>query len=160
MTGPVLLCYDGSDDAKHAISEAGRLLGPRPALAVHIWEPLSAVFLWNPLLGSPGPLAEPAEEIDAAGAETAGELASEGAEVARAAGFEAEPLAVKSTEGVWPMVVRLAEEREAAAVVMGERGRSGVSSALVGSVTSGVVHHCTRPVVVIPWRERRTARRL
>jgi hypothetical protein len=41
--GPLLLCYDGSDDAKHAIEHAGRLLGGREALVVTVWQPTPAL---------------------------------------------------------------------------------------------------------------------
>src|SRR5918994_1464992 len=37
--GPLLLCYDGSEDAKHAIEHAGRVLGGRDALVVTVWQP-------------------------------------------------------------------------------------------------------------------------
>src|SRR3954452_25350813 len=40
--GPLLLCYDGSEDAKHAIGHAGRLLGGRDALVVTVWQPTAA----------------------------------------------------------------------------------------------------------------------
>lgn len=35
-----LLCFDGSQDAEAAISKAGELLGPRPAVVLTVWEPL------------------------------------------------------------------------------------------------------------------------
>ena len=35
--GPLLLCYDGSDAAAHAIERAGLLLGGRNALVVTVW---------------------------------------------------------------------------------------------------------------------------
>src|SRR3954454_20921673 len=41
--GPLLLCYDGSEDAKHAIEHAGRVLGGREALVVTVWQPTPAV---------------------------------------------------------------------------------------------------------------------
>ncbi len=37
--GPLLICYDGSEDAKHAIESAGTLLAARPALVLTVWEP-------------------------------------------------------------------------------------------------------------------------
>src|SRR5918992_3718125 len=40
--GPLLLCYDGSEDAKHAIEHAGSLLGGRDALVVTVWQPTPA----------------------------------------------------------------------------------------------------------------------
>ena len=152
--GPVLLCFDGSDDARRAIERAGAILGGGPALVVHVWEPLSSVMLRNPLIHSPGPLAEQAAELDEAGAEAAERLTAEGVEVARGAGFEASPLCIRSDQRtVWPVIVRLAEERRARAVVLGSRGLSKVGSMLLGSVSSGVVHHCRQPSLVVPSRE-------
>ena len=149
---PALLCFDGSDDARRAIAEAGALLGGGPALVVHVWEPLSALILRNPLIHSPGPLVEQAAELDAAGDEAARLLAEEGARIARTAGFDAEPVSIKADDRVWARIVELAEKRDARAVVLGPRGLSRVGSALLGSVSSGVVHHCRRPVLVIPPR--------
>lgn len=152
-TGPVLLCFDGSEDARRAIERAGAILGGGPALVVHVWEPLSAVVLRNPLVHSPGPLAEQAADLDEAGAATAERLTEEGVRVARAAGFDAAPLCVRSDQRVWPAIVRLAEERQARAVVLGSRGLSKVGSMLLGSVSNGVVHHCRQPSLVVPSRE-------
>ena len=152
-TGPVLLCFDGSDDARRAIERAAAILGGGPALVVHVWEPLSSVILRNPLIHSPGPLAEQAADLDEAGAEAAERLTAEGVEVARAAGFDAAPLCLRSDQRVWPAIVRLAEERRARAVVVGSRGLSKVGSMLLGSVSNGVVHHCRQPSLVVPSRE-------
>jgi nucleotide-binding universal stress UspA family protein len=35
-------------------------------------------------------------------------------------------------------------------IVVGARGLSTVASALLGSVSNAVVHHCKRPVLVVP----------
>jgi hypothetical protein len=43
--GPVLLSFDGSDDAANGIAAAGRLLRPRPAVVVTVLEPIE---LWAP----------------------------------------------------------------------------------------------------------------
>ena len=37
--GPLLLCYDGSEDARHAIQRAGSLFPGRRALVVTVWQP-------------------------------------------------------------------------------------------------------------------------
>ena len=153
QTGPVLLCFDGSGDSRRAIERAGALLGGGPALLVHVWEPLSSVVLRNPLIQSPGPLAEQAADLDEAGAEAAERLTAEGVEIARAAGFEAAPLCIRSDQRIWPAIVGLAEERHARAVVLGSRGLSKVGSILLGSVSNGVLHHCRRPALVVPSRE-------
>src|SRR4051812_30555535 len=41
--GPLLLCYDGSEDARHAIEHAGHVLGGRDALVVTVWQPTPAL---------------------------------------------------------------------------------------------------------------------
>ena len=161
---PALLCYDGSDGARHAIERAGVLLGGGSAIVLTVWESLgSAVLRYGP--GGFGSVAkevreiseEVVEEIDAGTAEQATATASEGQEVAAAAGFEAEPLARRALARaaernevtVWNAIVDIADERDAAVVVLGTRGRSGIRSALLGSVSYGVVHHSSRPVLVV-----------
>ena len=42
---PVLLCFDGSDDAAHAILRAGEMLGPRSAVVLTVWEPVAVCEL-------------------------------------------------------------------------------------------------------------------
>ena len=39
--GPLLLCYDGSGEATHAIERAGALFAGRRALVVTVWQPPS-----------------------------------------------------------------------------------------------------------------------
>jgi hypothetical protein len=47
--GPLLICYDGSEDAKHAIESAGGLMADRPALVVTVWQPTPSLdgFAWG-----------------------------------------------------------------------------------------------------------------
>lgn len=49
-----------------------------------------------------------------------------------------------------PAEVLLQEATEASLVVVGNRGRGGFSSLLLGSVSHQVVHHSRCPVIVIP----------
>jgi nucleotide-binding universal stress UspA family protein len=51
---------------------------------------------------------------------------------------------------VWRAILDAADENDAAVVVVGARGRSGIGSALLGSVSYGVVHNSTLPVLVVP----------
>ena len=46
--GPLLLCYDGSEDAKHAIELAAGLLGGAYALVLTVWQPTHGLgsFAW------------------------------------------------------------------------------------------------------------------
>jgi nucleotide-binding universal stress UspA family protein len=62
--------------------------------------------------------------------------------LARAAGWEAEPIA--------EALVACAAEQDAALVVVGSRGRSAGREILLGSVAMGVLHRALRPVLVVP----------
>jgi nucleotide-binding universal stress UspA family protein len=145
--GPLLLCYDGSEGAEYAIDSAGSLLVSRRALVVNVWEPsaLLGSFAWTG--ASTGGINF--VELDRAAAENGGEVAGEGVRIARAAGMEAEPLAIKATGPVWKTIVEIADDHHAAAIVIGSRGLSAVNRMLLGSVSTAVLHHADRPTLVI-----------
>lgn len=165
--GPVLLCYDGSMSARRAIRESGALLGGGSAIVLTVWESLGSALLRHPVpettkLGRElkGISEEVVEEVDAGIADRADATAAEGADLATAAGFDAEPLARRAlaraaerdTVTVWRAILDTADEKDAAVVVLGARGHSALRSALLGSVSYGVLHHSTRPALVVPPR--------
>jgi nucleotide-binding universal stress UspA family protein len=147
--GPLLLCYDGSEDATRAIEHAGRLLGGRDALVVTVWQP-------TPALGSlafAGAIDSMFDfvEVNRAAAELGGRVAGDGVRIAEQAGLHAESLAVEATGPVWKTIVEIADRHDAATIVMGSRGLSGRRPMLSGSVSSAIVHHADRPTLVI-WQ--------
>ena len=151
--GPILIGFDGSRGAEHAIAEAGRILAPAPAVVVHVWLPLSHVLLWNPLIEGPGPLAEQAEMLDEPGRKAAAQLAEAGAKLARDAGLAATAHLAETRHGIWRALLACADERDADLIVIGAHGISGLAG-LLGSVAAGVLHHADRPVLVIPSPRR------
>jgi hypothetical protein len=89
----VLLCFDGSADAAHAIHEAGAVLGGGRAVVLSVSEPLPACAAYDPatLLTAPlSKLAAKALELDEVGREVAEETAEQGVALALTAGFTAE----------------------------------------------------------------------
>jgi nucleotide-binding universal stress UspA family protein len=56
---------------------------------------------------------------------------------------------VEATGSVWKTIVELADRHDAAAIVMGSRGLTGVRSMLLGRFSSAVVHPADRPTLVI-----------
>lgn len=165
---PALLCYDGSDVARSAIEHAGALFVGGVAVVLTVWESLgSAVLRYGPR--PRGTLStdlreiseEVIDEIDGRTAEEARATATEGARIATAAGFDARPearralarAAERQEVTVWRAILDVADEEQAGVVVLGSRGRSGIRSALLGSVSYGVVHHSRRPLLVVPPAE-------
>lgn len=154
MTGPILLAYDGSPSAKHAIAQAARLLPGARAIVVFVMEPVLPGPVADPF-GVGGPMIDP-EQVDEIGrlvGANAEAVAADGAERARAAGLAAEPLAEASRGSTWSTILDVAAEREAELVVVGARGHSRVRSLLLGSVSNGIVHHARLPVLVLPAQQ-------
>ena len=151
--GTLVIGYDGSEDAREAVRRAGALRTGRRALLVTVWESLAGMLLHTDVESLEGPMRDAARELDEADRDRARQRAGEGAELAREAGLDAEPFPVQGRPKAWPALLEVAETEDAAAVVVGSRGLSGVRSALVGSVSAGVLGHAERPVLVVPVRE-------
>jgi nucleotide-binding universal stress UspA family protein len=47
-------------------------------------------------------------------------------------------------------IVGAADERDAAVVVTGTRGRSPLTATLLGSTAEGILRHAGRPVLLVP----------
>ena len=147
--GPVLIAYDGSDNAKAAIERAGTVLRHGPAVVATAWTTFEGAAP-AALIALPGNMVrEGAQTLDEATREEAEELAAEGAELARAAGFDAEPRAVRSSGPYFAALIDAANELDASAIVAGSRGRSTLRAAVLGSVSTGLLHHTSRPVLVV-----------
>ena len=147
---PVLLCYDGSTDATRAIEQSAELIGGGAALVLYVWLPPSALLLAGRIVADDHPLGPALAEFDGAAEREAEGVASEGADLASRAGFEATPRTERAGHGVWRTIIKVADEIDARAVVVGSHGRSAAASAVLGSVSHGVVNHCHRPVLVEP----------
>ena len=157
----LLIAYDGSDLAAAAVRAAAELFPGSAALVVTVWEPgLSAMAAVNPGLDAAGisPVQmdpELVSELDKAGEQHATVVAREGAELAGSLGLDAQPHAIPDEVHVAETIVDLAVERDAAAVVVGSHGISGLRSRLLGSTSRQILARCERPVVVIRAAENR-----
>lgn len=152
MPGTVVVGVDGSEPSREALRWAAQEARLRDARlrAVHVWS-----FVPPTPIGEPGMIPMPASDY-------AGQLEAERG----AAQAELDDALADAFPGEAPVEVeaelvegdageRLAAEAEGAdLLVVGSRGRSGIASVLLGSVSSHLVSHAPCPVVVVKARPR------
>lgn len=146
----ILICYDGSADAKAAIEHCAPLLKEQPATVLSVWEPFIEIAARAPVGFGLLPSIPDAQEIDDASAKAAQDLAEKGAQLAREAGFDARPRTCSQQTTTGRAILAEAGEVGADAIVMGSRGLTGLKSLLLGSVSHDVIQHADRTVVVVP----------
>lgn len=146
----ILLCYDGSDDANAAIDRATTLFAGAPATVLTIWQPYAQMVTQNGFGFAYVMPAVEADEIDAATERDALATAHEGADRAARAGMAAQARVEAPAGAVPGAILEIAREIDADAIVVGTRGRGGLRSMLLGSVSHAVVQHADRPVVIVP----------
>jgi nucleotide-binding universal stress UspA family protein len=156
----ILICYDGSPDAKAAIEHGAALLkDEQPVTVLTIWQPFVEVLAHMPSGGfglAPGGI--DFEEIDVASSQNAREQAEEGAKLARAAGLNAQPQTCSQETTTAEAILARADALKASAILMGSRGLSGIKSRLLGSVSHAVIQHADRPVIIVPSPDVAAAR--
>jgi nucleotide-binding universal stress UspA family protein len=143
----ILIAYDGSEDAKAAIEQAGKLFNGQSATVVSVWQRF--IDTMARVGGGIGVIVD-YDEIDTSSEQAAVERANEGAALASGTGLKAEGRALVLDSTIAEALLSVALEVDAAVVVLGSRGYTGVKSAVLGSVSNHVLHHADRPVLVVP----------
>jgi nucleotide-binding universal stress UspA family protein len=140
----ILVCYDGSPEAEHAIAMAAALFGPRPAVVLCVAPAMT--FAEGMAATSsivPGGAFEELNSSDALRRAEAGAVLAQGSglnAVARAT------IASRTVDGI----VDVADEIDAAVIVVGSHGLSGVRELARGSISHDVATHTDRPVLIVP----------
>lgn len=154
VPAPVLICYDGSDEAGRAIDVAAAVLVPTTAVVLDVAPPLTpaeqVATIASVVPGTHG--FHDLNEADAL------QRAQVGAERAMRAGFRAHARGEVGAP-IWDAIVEVADELDAAVIVIGSRGLSGLREAAQGSVSHAVVEHARRPVLIVPAPRRAAAAR-
>jgi nucleotide-binding universal stress UspA family protein len=134
MMGPVVVGYDGSDAARRGLERAAQLTAGRGSLiVVAASQPAIRSAAGETLVEASQP-----DETQALLEEAASLLAGRGAE-----------FSTRAEEGAAAdVLVRVARETEASLIVVGVRGRSFVTRALVGSVAADLVERAPCDVLV------------
>ena len=127
---------------------AGTLFAGRHALVVTVWRPAGPLgrLAWSGKTKRKDNFVQAAR----AAAELGGRIAEEGVRIAEHSGLHAESAVVEAAGSVWTTLLDTADRRDAATIVMGSRGLTGLRSVLMGSVSSAVVRRAERPTLVIP----------
>lgn len=144
--GPALIAYDGSPSARAAVHAAGHLLAGRDVTITHIWSSPVPITLSGRAVAR--------DSLDAAkfryaAREAAAAVVDEGVALALEIGLQATGKSINSALGTWPAIAKAAHDQHATAIVTGSRGRGGLASAILGSVSAGLVRNAARPVLIV-----------
>lgn len=152
MSARLLVAYDGSAAAEIATATAGRLFGDatgRLLTVVDVPPLLVGVQGLDPETVQRGIEALSRETMEAGAA-----LAARGSAGARSAGMALEPVVAQRERATWQTILANADAAGADVIVCGSRGHGGISRSLLGSTSTSVLHHATRPVLVVPEESR------
>ncbi len=154
LDGPWLAGYDDSDGAREALRFFAGHVRHRSLVVAHVWRsPVRHTRRGQALVHSGiDTFADHVETVDRICAEAAQETAEGGVAYARGIGLTAVAAAPESRDGAWRALLARAREAGAAAILVGSRGRGAVTSTVLGSVASGLVHAAALPVLVVPER--------
>jgi nucleotide-binding universal stress UspA family protein len=138
---PILLATDGSPTAAEAAARAmelSRAIGARLVIAT-VWQ-----VSYEPL-GMFGPVIP---DVDSVGSREAEEIAERAAAFARDAGVECETIVRRGSPA--QELCSIADDEDAQLIVLGSHGWGAMRRAIFGSVSTSVLHHAGRPVLVVP----------
>jgi nucleotide-binding universal stress UspA family protein len=144
-TAPIVIAYDGSPPARQAIWHAASLAPGRHAIIVVARSAMDSVTAR--LEGHDAYTHDSDDAVE--------RTAAQGVRLARAAGLDAEALVVSGNGSVGHSIIDAAERVGAALIVLGSRGRNGLRSLALGSVSRHVVHEGRIPTLVVPARPGR-----
>ena len=149
----IVICYDGSKDARAAIEKAAELFASQPVTVLTVWQPFMEVAARASLGFGMVPSIPDADEIDEASRQAAAQAADDGVKLARELGLKAEPRVASQLTTTARAILKEADDVGASAIVMGSRGLTGVKSMLLGSVSHEVIQRADRTVAVVPSPE-------
>lgn len=145
----ILICYDGSPSARRALEVAGHTLSGTPTVLLHVWNPPERIIAdaFGVGVHEHAPTYEHLEELSR---QRAGEVLAEGMSLAEELRLSATARLERDQSTVWKTIVDVADELTSELIVCGTHGHTAVEPDLLGSVSNALVHHTTRPVLVVP----------
>ncbi len=144
----VLLCYDGTERAAHAIAVTARLFPGGHAHVLNVWEPIERIVARYAALGPY--FGDGVGDADAGLETDAGGVAAAGAKIAGEAGLDATPHTATLRTSVWEAVVETANELDVDVIVTGTRSLHGMREVLSNTLTHALLQNSKRAVLGIP----------
>ena len=149
MSGPLLLCFDGSESAENAIRSAGRLFPGSEAIVLSVAVPAADAFPLDPVGDLVGRVTGIYREMDEVGSELAQRQAADGCRVAGEAGLQARAMTLEGR--AVDSILRAAADCGASLIVVGDP-TSGTLAGMLGRVSAGVINGAHTPVLLVPLR--------
>jgi len=154
MFEKILVPLDGSEHSLKALNVAIQIAKKFEAklTLIHVYSvTIRPIIMPEPTtLTPPGvPIMTPLEisKVAEASREVGNRILGDGEEKAKAEGVQVEKILMEGH--VVQEIIRVAKEGNYDLIVIGARGISRVREMLLGSVTDGVIHHVSCPVLVI-----------
>jgi nucleotide-binding universal stress UspA family protein len=145
----ILICYDGSPSAAHAVSVAHQTLDCKDAVLLHVWNP-PAEFLADAFSTKDDGSGPSYASLEALSLRRAQEVTDEGRRLAAQHGLDVSVRQEPNNSNVWQTILDVAGQVDADLIVVGTHGATAVEHALLGSVSNALLHHSERPVLVVP----------
>lgn len=144
----VLVCYDGTERATHAVAVTAKLFPGAHARVLNVWEPLERIVARYAALGPY--FGDGVGDADAGLETDAGGVAAAGAKIAGEAGLDATPHTATLRTSVWEAVVETANELDVDVIVTGTRSLHGMREVLSNTLTHALLQNSKRAVLGIP----------
>jgi nucleotide-binding universal stress UspA family protein len=148
----LVICYDGSEGARHAVVECGRLFPGAHATIVYAWAPPYPIIVGGVGSGAAAavsPELDTSSDMDLQLGEHAQPLTQSAREEAEGVGLRPEVDVRTSNHHVWRELLSAADAHDADLIVAGARGHGGVGALLLGSTAEALVHRSARPVLIL-----------
>jgi len=148
MAATLLICYEGSERAGHAIAVCGELFPGAKAHVLNVWEPMERIVARYAALGPY--VGDSIGQADSEISEEADAVAAAGVALATEAGLDGIPHTVAVGTSVWEAVIALADELEVDVIVTGTRSLHGVREALSNTLSHALLQRSRRAVLAVP----------
>jgi nucleotide-binding universal stress UspA family protein len=146
----ILLCYDGSPSAKHAVACAAEVIAHASPAA----QDVILLYVWNEPTEAADSFsfkseALPTERLEHLAKSRAEELVEEGCQIAAGHGLTPRAMIAPAEHSIAATIARVAGQENSSMIVVGAHQR-GLPGPTLESTSTALVATASRPVLVVP----------